>query len=292
MSSEKKETTAEAGNTELVSQTSGAVMVMDDDIDFAADSGAGFENVTDSMKIIPFIRILQDLSPQTKKTKKEYIEGSYPGAFWETASNTFYKGEDGIVIVPISVTPKWIEWVPRDNGGGMVRRWEDNSYKNKPGYVQAEKGSKWITPEGNEIIEYLDIYCLLVEEDGNIKAAVLSTKSTAIQAARSLITMADQVRIVDKNTGRRMRPAMFFSAFRAKLKEQSNEQGTWYGLSFVRETDTTKLEGGNDIYRTAREYQKQILDGQVGVRDEELEESGEAGQQPHNGPTTDTIDAI
>ena len=43
---------------------------------FAADSGVGFEEVTSSDLQIPFLRIIQALSPQLKKNDPAYIEGA------------------------------------------------------------------------------------------------------------------------------------------------------------------------------------------------------------------------
>jgi hypothetical protein len=45
-------------------------------IDFTADAGAGFEDADSSSFALPFLRILQAISPQAKKQNPKYIEGA------------------------------------------------------------------------------------------------------------------------------------------------------------------------------------------------------------------------
>ena len=47
---------------------------------FAEDAGFGFEEVTSSDLQIPFLRIIQALSPQLKKSDAAFIEGAGAGA--------------------------------------------------------------------------------------------------------------------------------------------------------------------------------------------------------------------
>ncbi len=46
--------------------------------DITKVSGQGMENLNTG-SAMPFIRILQDLSPQIKKTKEEYVQGAESG---------------------------------------------------------------------------------------------------------------------------------------------------------------------------------------------------------------------
>ena len=53
---------------------------------FEADVGSGFEEVTSSDIQIPFIRIIQALSPQLKKTDPSFIDGASQGAIFNTVT--------------------------------------------------------------------------------------------------------------------------------------------------------------------------------------------------------------
>jgi hypothetical protein len=60
----------------VVEQGTTALAVAGDNDLFADYADAGFENVTNNDILIPRISILQDLSPQVKEEKAEYIEGA------------------------------------------------------------------------------------------------------------------------------------------------------------------------------------------------------------------------
>ena len=87
---------------------------------FEADAGSGFEEVTSSDIKIPFIRIIQALSPQIKKTDPSFIEGASQGDIFNTVTKTLWNGEEGILVIPSYFQQKLLEFIPRNQGGGFV----------------------------------------------------------------------------------------------------------------------------------------------------------------------------
>ena len=87
-------------------ETSVSTDVMDDILEFAGD-GAVFES---SEMQIPFLRVLQALSPQLNKKKPEFIEGAASGDMFNTVSNQYWDGEDGVVLIPCYQTTKYLEF--------------------------------------------------------------------------------------------------------------------------------------------------------------------------------------
>jgi len=87
---------------------------------FEADAGSGFEEVTSSDIQIPFIRIIQALSPQLKKTDPSFIEGASQGDIFNTVTKTLWNGEEGILVIPSYFQQKLLEFIPRNQGGGFV----------------------------------------------------------------------------------------------------------------------------------------------------------------------------
>ena len=55
---------------------------------------------------IPFIRLLQPMSPQLNKNKPEYIKGASVGDILNTVSGQFWEGQEGIKRVICSQTTK------------------------------------------------------------------------------------------------------------------------------------------------------------------------------------------
>lgn len=81
-------------------------------------AGRGTEQAGMEAVPLPFLRIVQDMSPITKTTKPDFIEGAAAGMFFNTASRQLYPGSPGVLLVPFWYQQRFIEWEP--DGGGFV----------------------------------------------------------------------------------------------------------------------------------------------------------------------------
>ena len=88
-----------------------------DEITASAGEGTSFDS---SEMQIPFIRIIQALSPQIKKKDPGFIEGADQGDAFNTVTNEHWSGEEGLVVIPCYQETKFLEFVPRDSGGGFM----------------------------------------------------------------------------------------------------------------------------------------------------------------------------
>lgn len=105
---------------------------------------------TESLVPFPMIKLLQALSPELDEEDGKYIKKAKIGDICITdGSKTMcIDGEKGIRFSPILVRKNWVEWVPRNKGGGFVA-----SYSTKE---EMEAGFT----QGNEVnvsIDYLVI---------------------------------------------------------------------------------------------------------------------------------------
>ena len=66
----------------------------------AQDAGQGLSEINMDTIQIPFLKILSSMSPQTKKQKKEYIEGAEEGMIFNTVTEELIDGAEGITVVP------------------------------------------------------------------------------------------------------------------------------------------------------------------------------------------------
>lgn len=77
----------------------------------------GNENMSHDDMTIPRIQMIQDLSPQHKKSKDEYIEGAEPGMVFNTVTGELYG--DSVAVVPVLFRKEHVIWKDRDHGGGF-----------------------------------------------------------------------------------------------------------------------------------------------------------------------------
>ena len=83
--------------------------------EMALDAGAGQEDITADDVSIPFLRILQQMSPQCIRTKGEYIEGAQAGQMFNTGTGQLWDEGDGPIIVPCAYNFKYILWADRSS---------------------------------------------------------------------------------------------------------------------------------------------------------------------------------
>ncbi len=82
----------------------------------AQDAGQGLSEINMDTIQIPFLKILSSMSPQTKKQKKEYIEGAEEGMIFNTVTEELIDGAEGITVVPCYFEPVALEWTDRGTG--------------------------------------------------------------------------------------------------------------------------------------------------------------------------------
>ena len=93
--------------TKIATPKKTAVAVFDDTL---LTGGTVLEETTTEDFAIPFVRVLQNGSPQVNKQKGEYVEGAEPGKLYNTVTNGLYDGTKGILVVPCAYVKKFIEW--------------------------------------------------------------------------------------------------------------------------------------------------------------------------------------
>ena len=85
--------------------------------EYVSNVSRGSEGVGTDDLSLPRLSIIQDLSPQRKKDKDEYIPGAEEGMVFNTASNQLF--DKPIVIVPCYFRSEYVAWKDRKSGGGF-----------------------------------------------------------------------------------------------------------------------------------------------------------------------------
>ena len=82
---------------EITKTNTTALTTFDDDL---LSGGTGLEEATSEDFAIPFIRVLQPLSPQLQKQNGNYVENAIAGDLYNTVTGEVHDGEIGILVVP------------------------------------------------------------------------------------------------------------------------------------------------------------------------------------------------
>jgi hypothetical protein len=239
-------------------ETAVSTDVMDDILEFAGE-GAAFDS---SEMQIPFVRILQAMSPQLKKREAEYIEGSEQGDMFNTVTKQHWTGEDGITVVPCYQTTKYLEFTPRDQGGGF----RGEIAATDPVLQRTERqGAKEMLPNGNELVKSDQHYCLIVEADGTFQPVVIDMKSSQLKVSRRWKTQIAMQKIKHPKTGAMITPPLFATQWKFTTIEESNDQGSWFNYQI----EKVGLLESRDLMLEAKSFRDSVAAGEVKAAPEE-----------------------
>lgn len=181
----------------------------------------GFEAMNMETIAIPFIRILQDGSPQIKKKKPEYIAGAEAGMLFNTITDRLY--ELPLRFVVGKFDRHFIEWEP--NRGPFVASHDPDYVLNNPHlFARDEKKKLYNIESGNHFVETYIYYTLFPDyiDDG---VCILSMSSSQIKQARKLNRMLTTTTI--PGTTRKALP--YFMIWNYDIVEETNDHGDWFG---------------------------------------------------------------
>lgn len=192
--------------------------------DYGDMAGEGSEGTTTDDVSIPFMNLLQPLSPQVSGDTA--IDGAKPGDFLNNVTQDIISGKTGFLFQPCFRDHCFIEWVPKDNGGGFVGRHEVNSQAVLDAIAE-NGGSKYgeLKRGSNELVETIYIYGLVLNADGtDIEGfAVLpcwSTKMKPLRAAWTQYTITKVGPIGNKRT-----PPLYSMRWKITSKGDKNKKG-------------------------------------------------------------------
>lgn len=247
-------------------------------IDFAADAGMGMEGADKSSFAIPFITMLQGLSPQL-----ETVDGAKPGKFINTITNDLF---DEVIVIPCAFQRRFLRWSPRSSGGGYKGEYNPIEVEtNKvPGMsihggvylMDVPPGANPFDPKGAPLYDHLsdtrNHFVLYKTPTGSWQPALVSLSSTQIKKSKRWMSLIQGVEM--EAQGRRFNPPSFSSMYRLKPVKEENAKGSWWGMEISR----VDFVQDGELYARAKEFNMQVASGAVEVAPPVQEApAGEAG---------------
>lgn len=256
----KKKAVAKTGDAKLP-----ATEMMDQ---MAADTGGGFENTTSDDYAIPFITLLQKMSPQVDEDDSGFIKGAKVGMFFNSVTQEMTS--ETIRVVPCARVREIVEWIDREEGGGMVGRFDVDD----PIVLNARRdGAKMFHAEnGHSLMDTRYHYVLVLKDDGTYEQAVISMASTQIKASKQWMTRMRSW-MVDGPNGM-FNPPMYGQIWTLDRLRQENDSGSWYGFALKGEPE---LVGDGELYAVAKGFGQMAESNEVRRSQEPGSEGGGTG---------------
>lgn len=265
---------------ELAVKTNGTAVATQHDYGDAA--GVGFEGTRGSDLSIPFLSILQANSPQVEDKDPE---GAESGMLYNTVTRELTNSQDGVVFLPVHKEMAYVEWVPRDSGGGFVGLHDADSDEVSAA-IRSNGGERVgkLHIGDNELVETHYVYGLVLNEEGNQVNgfAVVSFTSTKIKPFRDWTTAMFTLR---------GKPPIFANRAVIKTIKQKNKHGTFHNFSIDPLKDTwanslidPKTEG--ELLAEATNFREMVLSGMARAAHETERATG--GESVSEGDGTDS----
>lgn len=189
--------------------------------DYGDQAGAGFEGTTSADLSIPFISILQSNSPQVEDKDPA---GAESGMLFNTVTRELFSGEDGLIFMPCHKDSAFVEWVPRDGGGGFVGM-HDPAGDIVKAAIKANDDNRMgkLKTGDNDLVETHYVYGLIMDPTGTstLGFAVISFVSTKIKPQRDWFTAMYTLK---------GKPPLFANRARITTVKQKNDHGTFYNF--------------------------------------------------------------
>jgi hypothetical protein len=191
--------------------------------DAKAMSGFGTLNLARDTAI-PYISILQTSSPQVNPSKAEYKESAKAGQLFNTVTQETF---DTLEAIPVFYHLKYVEWKPREQGGGFIASHDADS-----GIIGQTKRdpmtNKFVLPNGNHIVQTAYHYVLMITGDG-YQNAVISMSSSQLKKSRRWNSLMLSQKI--KGPSGMFTPPTYAFTYKISSVSESNDRGSWFGFS-------------------------------------------------------------
>lgn len=226
--------------------------------DMLADAGLGVSEDPNEVGI-PFLYILQDMSPQVKKRDEAYIEGAEVGDFYNNVTKEVIPAREGFDWIEVGFEAAQVEWKP-SRGGFVAKHPHLTPLRSDVKMVDNGQGKmEPKLPNGNILTETKYHYGLFRREGGNWEPAVIGMASTMIKCSRELEGMKKRLRLPNNAIAPSF--AVFYHFGSTLVSKNSQEWFVWR-ITQVQEDGHPKWLPG-ELYRAARELAQQVASGAI-----------------------------
>ena len=222
--------------------------------DILADVGLGGK-VTAADIAIPYLEILQGLSPQVQPASPKYLKGAIVSNLFLTVMDEFYPGDIGLDIVPCFYERVHNEWTPRSKGGGLVKTYDPEAGMVAKGKAtDPNKPAELYLPNGNLIIDTMYHYILTGRPEKGWTQTIFPLKSTMLKHSRKWTSNLETMLI----PGTAHKAPRWMYKWRLTTMPEDKKGNIWYVPAW-KQGDRVDM----DTYKMAKDYAKIAATGML-----------------------------
>jgi hypothetical protein len=251
----------------------------DDAVVVGSGPAKGFEHQTSADGSMPFIIVLQQMTPVVAE---QQIEGIRAGMLYNTVTQQYYGNPEGMLFVPATTRHQYTEFVPRDKGGGYRGQHEINSPVVKAAIANSKEFGEYYHPEtGNELVETFYVFGVVCDGDHPAGQALMAFTSSKIKPYKNWISLVRAHTVTNpRNPEQKVIPPLYAHLTRITTEMKKNDKGTFHVPVLKAATGAidTSLLAPNDPRFQAAKICKELVDaGAAKVNYEQAREEGSGG---------------
>jgi hypothetical protein len=265
----------------LAQNNAGSLVVSDGDLPDGFDEWmGGSQDFGQEDLSIPFLRIIQGLSPQVTRGDPKHDKAAQIGMIVETVSPRFFDGDKGIYVIAVLYQRSYTEWKPQR--GGMVKDWgtDPSNFMRARKETNAEGKTRMVTPEGTEMAEAAQYFVMYTEDptSGYWEQAMLTMAGTQWKTSRDWNTNMAKVRLPLPGGRILQNPLPFVQAYHLTTVPASSGEYNFNGWKIAPLDFTHKLHNGAALLQKCRDFRELALKGKIkGADDGQHSESAANG---------------
>lgn len=225
-------------------------------------TGEGAENIGKDDVALPFLKILQGLSPEVTRGNEKFIKGAAAGQFINSLTSELWDGENGLEIIRVYFEKKYIEWRPKKAGGGLVRI--SSTAEEAKIHKTPDTGDKDVDTTVDETHQ---TYCLVKGPTG-LNPVLFSASRTKLPFMRKwngLVLNTKAGDLKDDPAAAKLPPQVqlkpFAVVYQLVTATKQNDKGTF----FIPQLGKTKRLATAEEFKAAAEFYEIIKAGAVKV---------------------------
>jgi len=193
--------------------------------DYGDDFEQGFQDQSSDELLIPWVNILQDLSPEITGADGKAIDGAKAGEIINSVSKD---RTNKLLFVPAFRVKSFIEWIPRTSGGGFVGVHDPESDLILRLRTATKFGLLKNPETNNDIVETITVYGFICEEAEPVEPAAISFTSSKLKVYRAWRTALNKITVLAGDTKRR--PPLYAHPVNLTTVRETGKKGTYYNF--------------------------------------------------------------
>ena len=196
-----------------------------------AKQGDGLSNVSTKDVMIPRIKLLQKMSPETDN---ESLPTAKAGQIFNSASQNVYDGPTGIRVVPCEYIRTYVEWAPEGTGNKAPVNIHPATSDVMSKAKKSPTDNRFYLDNGNYVEETANHIVLILDDNNNVESrGILTMKSSQLKKSRQWNYM--MMTATMESGGKTITPPSYAIVYRLSSIQEETNGKKYFGWTVAKE---------------------------------------------------------